>query len=95
MRGNRFLFCNVAWMEHYDLALYPDDRPKHGGAYVSNTGEAYEDMNFHRFEDGFFYGFVESGYHGETANQADAKQLRIENLDSSLAKAEEARDTWA
>ena len=92
MRGNRFLFCNVAWMEHYDLALYPDDRPKHGGAYVSNTGEAYEDMNFHRFEDGFFYGFVESGYHGETANQADAKQLRIENLDSSLAKAEEARD---
>lgn len=90
MAKERYLFCNITWMEHYDKELFPLDKPRYGGAYVRDTGEAYEDMNFHCYDDGLFYGFVETGYHGETAKQEDAKQLHIENIDSSLAKAEEA-----
>ena len=77
----RVLFCNTAWMEYYDQQCFPDDKPRYGGSFVTNTGSAFECFNFHRYEDGY-YGFVETGYSGGTAIQENAKQLHIENLDS-------------
>ncbi len=77
----RILFCNVAYMEHYDQLLFSDDKPMHGGSYVSDTGNAFESWNFHRCDDGKYYGFVETKYNGPTANEDYANQLHIEKID--------------
>ena len=61
--SNRILFCNVAYMEYYDYEVH-EETPKHGGSYVSETGDAYEKNNFHVCEDGFVRGFVETKYRG-------------------------------
>lgn len=79
----RILFCNIAFMECYDLICFPWDKPKHGGSYISETGSAFESWNFHRYEDGYYYGFVETKYRGQTGIQENANQLHIENIDPS------------
>lgn len=43
----KILFCNVAYMKHYDKFQFPDDVPKHAGKYVNDTKDAYEKNNFH------------------------------------------------
>lgn len=73
---SRILFCNIAWMESYDISCFPDDIPRNGGSYVADTSSAYESLNFHRYDEGYF-GFVETKYRGESANQ-----LHIERIDS-------------
>lgn len=40
MAKDKYLFCNITWMDHYDKELFPLDKPRHGGAYVRDTGEA-------------------------------------------------------
>ena len=50
----RVLFCNIAWMKFYDHIAFPEDKPRHGGSFVNDTGSAFECWNFHRYEDGYF-----------------------------------------
>lgn len=81
----RILFCNIAYMEYYDLIIYPNDTPKHGGSYVKDTGSAFESWNFHRYPDGY-YGFVETKYtKKQTAVEQYARQLHIERIDPEAA----------
>lgn len=40
------LFCNITWMKYYK-GKTERDFPKYGGKYVTETGEANEDMNFY------------------------------------------------
>ena len=56
---NIVLFCNIAYMKYYDADIL-EDPPKHGGAYVTETGDALEKSNFHVCEDGIIRGFVET-----------------------------------
>ncbi len=83
----RILFCNIAWMESYDHIHDPTDKPRHGGSYVAETGSAFESWNFHRYDDGIYYGFVETKYTGETAVEENAKQLHIEKIISGAKDA--------
>ena len=76
------LFCNIAWMASYDRIAFPEDRPRYGGSYVKDTGDAFESWNFHKYDDGY-YGFVETKYRGGTSVQARANQLHIEKIDPS------------
>ncbi len=76
----RILFCNISWMETYDTICFPEDKPRYGGSYVTNTGDAFESLNFHQYTDGYF-GFVETGYAGGTATRRNAKQIHIEKID--------------
>ncbi len=58
---SKILFCNIAYMEFYDTDI-PEDTPRHGGAYVEQTGDAFEKDNFHLCDDDIYRGFVETKY---------------------------------
>lgn len=88
----RVLFCVLSYMEHYDCIDYPEDKPVHGGQYVTDTGDSFEKYNFHQYTDGTYYGFVETMYiAGNTADQSFAKQMHIERIDT-VAKDKDAID---
>ena len=77
---SRILFCNITYMEHYDLINFPNDIPRYGGSYVKDTGSAFESWNFHKYSDGY-YGFVETKYtKKQTAVEQYARQLHIERI---------------
>ena len=51
VRGERFmniLFCNIAWMKHYE-GITEEDKPRDGGSYVTENGNAYESNNFKNY----------------------------------------------
>lgn len=77
---NRILFCNIAYMQYYDYSSIKEV-PKHGGKYVTETGDAYEKHNFHVCDDGKVRGFVETKYIDGSASAQRPRQLRIENID--------------
>lgn len=84
----RILFCNLAYMNHYDIVNF-DEKPINGGKYVDKTGDAEEKFNFHKCEDGIIRGFVETNHiGGYSDNMNSPKQLRIENIDSSFKNKE-------
>ncbi len=59
VRGERFmniLFCNIAWMKHYE-GITEEDKPRDGGSYVTENGNAYESNNFKNYN-GKCYGYV-------------------------------------
>lgn len=88
----RVLFCVLSYMEHYDCIVYPEDKPVHGGQYVTDTGDSFEKYNFHQYADGNYYGFVETMYTaGNTADQSFAKQMHIERIDQ-VAKDKDSLD---
>lgn len=87
----RILFCNIAYMQCYDFDLIKEV-PKHGGQYVTDTGDAYEKHNFHICEDGKVRGFVETKYRDGSASQQQPRQLRIENIDSGYKNADNIKD---
>lgn len=80
----KILFCNVAYMKCYDKINFPDDIPKHAGKYVNDTKDAYEKNNFHIWEDGYCYGFVETGLYKDEK----PKQLDINKISNSKSKDE-------
>lgn len=43
--NKKILFCNIAWMDHYE-GISDDDKPQFGGSYVVETGRANEEYNF-------------------------------------------------
>lgn len=83
----RILFCNVAYMQYYDFESIKEI-PKHGGKYVTDTGDALEKYNFHICEDGKIRGFVETKYRDSYLSGKQPNQIRIENIDLQYKKAE-------
>lgn len=79
---NRILFCNIAFMKYYDHEVI-EEKPKHGGLYVSVTGDALEKNNFHICEDGKLRGFVETKYRDSYSSAKRPNSIRIENIDAS------------
>jgi len=77
----RILFCNIAYMQYYDFELIKET-PKHGGQYVTDTGDALEKHNFHICEDGQVRGFVETKYRDSYSSGKQPNQIRIENIDA-------------
>ena len=51
----KILFCNVAWMDHYDGT---DTKFTNGGEWVKLNNSACEYKNFYKFEDGYLRGYV-------------------------------------
>lgn len=80
------LFCNIAYMHYYDFELLKET-PKHGGKYVTATGDAFEKNNFHICDDGQVRGFVETKYRGGYQEAKYPNKLKIENIDSRYKKA--------
>ena len=78
---NKILFCNIAFMQHYDHEVIKET-PKHGGLYVSLTGDAFEKNNFHVCKDGKLRGFVETKYRESYLHTRRPNNIRIENIDS-------------
>lgn len=78
----KFLFCNIAYMKHYDKFQFSDDIPRHAGKYVNDTKDAYEKNNFHIWEDGYCYGFVETGH----CKDDKPRQLNVNNICNSKIK---------
>ena len=72
--------CRVAYMKYYD-GITADDMPVNGGSYVSDTQDAFEKNNFHKYPDGYCYGFVETKYKkGHMAENAYAKSISLEQI---------------
>ena len=83
---NRILFCNIAYMQYYDFDII-SEVPKHGGKYVTETGDAFEKHNFHICEDNYVRGFVETKY-----REGQPRQIRIENIDSNFINSDCIKD---
>jgi len=77
----RILFCNIAWMNEYRGNEDGQDKPKNGGSYVDETGDAHEKYNFYPVyfeddEDSYCLGFFETKSH----NGVDSNQMHIEKI---------------
>ena len=83
---HRILFCNIAYMLYYDYELY-EERPKHGGLYVTVTGDALEKYNFHRCDDGVVRGFVETKYRDSYVAAKLPNNIGIQNIDKAYKNA--------
>ena len=44
-KAAKIVFCNIAWMNHYH-GITEHDKPKNGGSFVTETGDAWESLNF-------------------------------------------------
>ena len=78
--NKRVLFCNIAYMEYYDIDLH-EETPEYGGSYVAETGDALEKYNFHTCNDGIVRGFVETKYRDSYKSARQPNQLNINNID--------------
>ena len=75
--NKNILFCNVGYLEHYDSTK--DTKPiENGGKYPNEHKTGGEINNFHKYEDGKYYGFVEPGFKNNKQNM-----LHIEKIDSN------------
>lgn len=92
----RILFCNIAYMKHYDHYLEPNDIPMNGGSYVTINNDAGEKYNFHLYDDGYYKGFVETKYVGGYGSSVylgnNYKKIHIENIDKNYKKCDEIDD---
>lgn len=74
------LVCRVAYMKYYD-GLTDDDIPINGGKYVSENRDGAEKNNFHRYDDGFCYIYVETKYtNGYNAENKTARSINIDQI---------------
>lgn len=72
--------CRVTYMKFYN-GITEDDSPVNGGSYVTENNDAYEKNNFHCYEDGNCYGFVETKYRsGHTGENEYANSITIESI---------------
>lgn len=84
--NKRILFCNVGYLEYYDSTM--DTKPiENGGEYPNKHKTGGEINNFHKYEDGKCYGFVEPGFKNDKQNM-----LHIENIDSNYKHKDEIPD---
>jgi hypothetical protein len=63
------LFCNIAWMKHYN-GRDENDPPLGGGGFPRENGYCGEECNFLECPDGFVYGYFRTG----------DRQIKIERL---------------
>ena len=82
----RLLFCNVAYMRYYDSG-FKEETPQNGGSYVAENKTGYEINNFHLYEDGKYYGFVEPGF-----SNGVQKEIHIENIDPAYQDQDKVTD---
>lgn len=74
------VICRVTYMKFYD-GITPDDMPVNGGSFVSENNDAFEKNNFHRYQDGNCYGFIETKYRtGHTGENEYANSITIESI---------------
>ena len=72
--------CRVTYMKFYH-GITIDDAPVNGGSFVTENNDAYEKNNFHCYEDGNCYGFIETKYRaGHTGENEYANAITIENI---------------
>jgi len=91
-KRQKVIVCRVSYMKYYD-GITADDSPVNGGSYVTENNDAFEKNNFHKYEDGFCYGFVETKYsHGHTADNNFAKAIVLENISPIFKGKEQADD---
>ena len=84
--NRRILFCNVGYLEFYDSGK--DTKPiEYGGAYTKKHKTGGEINNFHKYEDGKCYGFVEPGFKNDKQNM-----LHIEKIDGDYKHKDEIPD---
>ena len=73
--SKRMLFCNITYMKYYQ-GITKEDKPKNGGAYVENTGDAMEQYNFRPNSNGQIIGFVETHHKKDgTPKQIDIGKI--------------------
>lgn len=87
MSGNkRILFCNVGYLEFYDSTK--DTKPiEYGGGYPEKYKTGGEINNFHLYDDGNYYGFVEPNFYNAVQNS-----IHIERIDSNYKGKDEIPD---
>ena len=73
----KILFCNIAWMSHYEGNDGKPDKPYGGGKWVTENGTCGEACNFLACSDGYVYGHV------ETSQGNRDRKIRIEAIDGS------------
>lgn len=79
----RSVICRVAYMKFYN-GITANDTPVNGGSYVTENNDAFEKYNFHQYDDGYCYGFIETKYKGgHTADNNYARAISIEQIDPS------------
>lgn len=84
--NKRILLCNVGYLEYYDSTM--DTKPiKNGGKYPNKYKTGGEINNFHFYEDGKCYGFVEPGFKNNKQNM-----LHIEKIDSDYKRKDKISD---
>lgn len=85
------LVCRVAYMKYYD-GITDEDIPVNGGKYVSENRDGAEKNNFHRYDDGFCYVFVETKYtNGYNAENKTARSINIDQI-SPLCRGKDSID---
>lgn len=72
--------CRIAYMKHYN-GITADDVPVNGGSFVTENNDAAEKYNFHCYEDGNCYGFIETKYRpGHAGENEYANAISIESI---------------
>lgn len=83
--------CRLTYMKFYD-GITEDDAPINGGSYVAENNDAFEKKNFHCYEDGNCYGFIETKYRsGHTGENGHANAITIESI-SPIGKEQSSVD---
>jgi len=78
--------CRVTYMKFYD-GITADDAPINGGSYVAENNDAFEKNNFHCYDDGNCYGFIETKYRsGHMGENEYANAISIENINPMCKK---------
>ncbi len=85
-KEEKVFFCNIAYMRYYDSA-FKEEIPQNGGSYVTENKTGSEINNFHLYENGKYYGYVEPGCFIETQ-----KKIHIENIDSAYRNQDKIPD---
>ena len=81
--NKNILFCNVGYLKYYD-STKDTKAIENGGKYPNERKTGGEINNFHKYEDGKYYGFVEPGSKNNKQNM-----LHIEKIDSNYMGKEE------
>lgn len=76
----KILFCNIAWMKHYQ-GVTDEDQPFNGGSYVNRNNDGGEIYNFLHFNHKY-YGFVMTGgsIHIERFDNTSHKQAFVQGV---------------
>lgn len=83
-------FCNVSYMNHYNGTVVGDP-PHSGGEYPKSHKDCGEKWNFYLHDDGYYRGFVETGYHEGYEigiKKRNPKKIRLVNFGNEYKNAD-------